>query len=308
MSTLADVLNERLKEIKDGLDKKSRGEAIFPSVPTGLRAWDKNGGILRGILTVLGAATGEGKSIVKLQLARGAAQSGHRVLMLDFEDPREKTADRAFSAVTGIDNRLLGLLNIEEFDLARLEGAIEELRGWAGRVVFEAGLVSVSVALERMRKFDGDLILVDYAQAFPEDEGKNMERTIANFAWEANSLAQKKNCAVVVFSQIVREVEERGYRIYERAKWRDPDKIDVSGFCPGGLSDISWAKTLGERSKELGYLWRENRIAKKLGANVRDNKMRVVWGKVNFGEEKDILLEFDGPTATIKDWTSKAGI
>jgi replicative DNA helicase len=308
LSTLADVLNERLKEIKDGLDKKSRGEAIFPSVPTGLRAWDKNGGILRGILTVLGAATGEGKSIVKLQLARGAAQSGHRVLMLDFEDPREKTADRAFSAVTGIDNRLLGLLNIEEFDLARLEGAIEELRGWAGRVVFEAGLVSVSVALERMRKFDGDLILVDYAQAFPEDEGKNMERTIANFAWEANSLAQKKNCAVVVFSQIVREVEERGYRIYERAKWRDPDKIDVSGFCPGGLSDISWAKTLGERSKELGYLWRENRIAKKLGANVRDNKMRVVWGKVNFGEEKDILLEFDGPTATIKDWTSKAGI
>jgi hypothetical protein len=128
-----------------------------------------------------------------------------------------------------------------------------------------------------------------------------MERTIARFAWEANALAQKKNCAVVVFSQIVREVEERGYRIYERSKYRDPDRIDVSGFCPGGLSDISWAKSLGERAKELGYLWREGRIARKLGANVKDNRMRIVWGKVNFGEEKDMVFEFDGPTASIRD-------
>jgi hypothetical protein len=152
-----------------------------------------------------------------------------------------------------------------------------------------------------MRAFEGDLILVDYAQAFPEDAGTTMERTIAKFAWEANALAQKKNCAVVVFSQIIREVEDRGYRIYEAAKRREPDRIDVSGFCPGGLSDISWAKSLGERSKELGYIWREGRIARKLGANVKDNRMRIIWGKVNFGEEKDMVFEFDGPTATIRD-------
>lgn len=223
------------------------------------------------------------------------------MLCLDFEDPTGKTADRAFSAVTGINNRLLGLLDVDEFDLSRLESAAEEIRGWASRVEHCAGLVSVPVALEQMRAFDGDLILVDYAQAFPEDTGATMERTIARFAWEANALAQKKNCAVVVFSQIVREVEERGYRIYEASKRRDPDKIDVSGFCPGGLSDISWAKTLGERAKELGYIWRENRIARKLGANVKDNRMRIIWGKVNFGEEKDMVFEFDGPTATIRD-------
>jgi replicative DNA helicase len=301
MKTLADALAERLKEIKSGLEAKQRGEAVHPSIPTGLRSWDRNGGILRGILTVLGAATGEGKSIVKLQLARGAAQSGHRVLCLDFEDPAEKTADRAFSQVTGINNRLLGLLDVDDFDIRRLEAAAEEILTWADKVEYHTGLIGVTEALKRMEAFDGDLILVDYAQAFPEESGMNMERTIAHFAWEANALAQRKNCAVVVFSQIVREVEERGYRIYERSKYRDPDKIDVSGFCPGGLSDISWAKSLGERAKELGYLWRENRVARKLGANVKDNRMRVVWGKVNFGEEKDMVFEFDGATATIKD-------
>lgn len=299
--TLADHLDERLKEIKRGLDAKKRGEPIYPSVPTGLRAWDRNGGVLRGILTVIGAATGEGKSIVKLQLARGAAQAGFRVLCLDFEDPTNKTSDRAFSQVTGINNRLLGLLDIEEFDVLRLDAAVEEIRPWASRVEHKAGLIPVADALRTMREFSGDLILLDYAQAFPEDTGVTMERTIARFAWEANKLAQEKNCAVVVFSQIIREVEERGYRIYERSKFKEPDRIDVSGFCPGGLSDISWAKSLGERAKELGYIWREGRIARKLGANVKDNRMRIIWGKVNFGEEKDMVFEFDGPTATIRD-------
>lgn len=301
MPTLADTINARLAEIKDAMYRRSIGEVVTPYISTGLKTWDKNGGLIRGILTVIGAATGEGKSIVKLQLARGAAQDLNRVLMLDFEDPAGKTADRAFSASTGINNRLIGLLDIEEFDVRRIEASAAEIGQWAGRVQHHVGLLDTERCLTLMRESDADLILVDYAQAFPEDDDKTMERTIAQFAWDANEIAQKKNCAIVVFSQIVREVEQRGYRIYERAKFKDPSAIDVSGFCPGGLSDISWAKSLGERAKELGYIWREGRIARKLGATVPDNRMRIVWGKVNFGEEKDILLEFDGPTATIRD-------
>ncbi len=277
------------------------GLVVQPYISTGIQSWDRNGGILRGILTVIGAATGEGKSIVKLQLARGAAKDLANVLMLDFEDPAGKTADRAFSSSTGINNKLLGLLDIEEFDYTRLEAAATEINEWATRVEHHVGLLDTTECLRLMRESKADLILVDYAQAFPEDDDTTMERTIAKFAWEANKIAQEKNCAVVVFSQIIREVEQRGYRIFERAKFKDPDAIDVSGFCPTGLSDISWAKSLGERAKELGYIWREGRIARKLGANVKDNRMRIVWGKVNFGDEKDILLEFDGPTATIKD-------
>lgn len=277
------------------------GLVVQPYISTGIQSWDRNGGILRGILTVIGAATGEGKSIVKLQLARGAAKDLANVLMLDFEDPAGKTADRAFSSSTGINNKLLGLLDIEEFDYNRLEAAATEINTWAGRVEHHVGLLDTTECLRLMRESKADLILVDYAQAFPEDDDTTMERTIAKFAWEANKIAQEKNCAVVVFSQIIREVEQRGYRIFERAKFKDPDAIDVSGFCPTGLSDISWAKSLGERAKELGYIWREGRIARKLGANVKDNRMRIVWGKVNFGDEKDLLLEFDGPTATIKD-------
>lgn len=306
LSTLADNVKERLAEIKGQLERKGRGELIYPSVPTGIPSWDRNGGILRGILTVIGAATGEGKSIVKLQLARGAAQSGHHVLMLDFEDPKEKTSDRVFSTSSGINNRLLGLLDIDAFDVARLEAAAEEIGAWASRIEHQVGLLDAKTTRGVTAAFlekhpAGCLVLVDYAQAFPEDDDTTMERTIARFAWWANATAQKYNCAFVVFSQIVRDVEARGYRVFERARFKNPDAFDVSGFCPGGLSDISWAKSLGERAKDLAYIWRENRIARKLGANVKDNRMRIIYGKCNFGEERDILLDFDGPTASIRD-------
>lgn len=305
MPTLADTINARLAEIKRALDDRAQGIVVDPFVPTGLAKWDENGGLIRGILTVIGAATGEGKSIVKLQLARGAAQKLNKVCMVDFEDPANKTADRAFSGVTGINNRLLGLLDIDEFDVSRLEVAAAEIGTWASHVQHHVGLLDTARCLKIMRESDADLILVDYAQAFPQNEDETMERTIAKFAWEANDIAQKKNCAVVVFSQIIRDVEQRGEQTYARAKFRNPDACDVSGFCPNGLSDVAWAKSLGERCKELLYIWREGRIARKKGANVPDNKMRILAGKVNFGEEKDILLRFDGPTATISDWTGR---
>lgn len=301
MTTLADTLRTRLDEIKNAVQRKAAGEVVTPFISTGLRSWDANGGILRGILTVIGAATGEGKSLVKLQLARGAAQDLNSVCMIDFEDPAAKTADRAFSTETGINNRTLGLLEVGDFDVIKLEAAMLDMSGWGERVSHHTGLVSTERCFALMEESGADIIFVDYAQAFAEDDDKNMERTIAAFAWKANELAQRKNCAVVIFSQIVRAVEERGYRIYERAKFRDPDAIDVSGFCPGGLSDVAWAKTLGERAKELAYIWRPNRIARKLGAKVQDNRLRIIFGKVNFGDEKDLMFEFDGPTASIRD-------
>lgn len=305
MKTFEQTLQARLDKIKAAKERRDAGEVVTPFISTGLKTWDANGGLLRGILTVIGAATGEGKSIVKLQLAKGAAADLHTVCMIDFEDPAEKTADRAFSGVTGIDNRSLGLLEVGDYDVKQLEAALLTMRSWAGRVQHHTGLLTTERAFELMESSDADLILLDYAQAFPEDEERSMERTIADFAWRANELAQRKNCAVVIFSQIVRAVEERGMRIYERAKYKDPEKIDVSGFAPGGLSDISWAKSLGERAKELAYIWRPGRIARKLGANMLDNRLRIIFGKVNFGDEKDLLFGFDGPTATISDLQRK---
>jgi replicative DNA helicase len=310
LKTFDEVVRTRLKRLRDVLDRRARGEEVELFIPTGLRDWDERGGLERGILTVIGAATGEGKSIVKLHLAREAAKRGYRVLMLDFEDPAGKTADRSLSTIAGIDNRVIGSVTFDEFDYERLEKALEELSGWGKNIVHHSGLVDTVECLTLMRGAKWDLILVDYAQAFPEDAERNMERTIQKWSWEANVIAQEQEAAVVVFSQIKTEVEQRGYKIYEQWKvWgskNNPNQPDISGFCPNGLADVAWAKALGDQSKCLLYLWRPGRRAEKLGYRAKDDRLKVICGKVSFGNEKDMEFMFNGAQATISDVERKA--
>jgi replicative DNA helicase len=285
------------------MDKIAVGDPINLYISTGLTAWDDNGGLTRGILTVIGAATGDGKSFMKLHLASVAAAAGLQVLMVDFEDPGEKTADRTFSAETGINNRRLGTMDsITEFEYEQMERAYAKISDWAARIDHHEGLTDVATCLTLMKARHYDLILIDYAQAFPEgDEGKT--ETIAKFAWDANVIAQQESSAVVVFSQVNAKVEARGYERYERWKFRQEGAPDVSGFCPTGRADISWATALGERAKCLLYLWRPGRIARKLGhKKIKDDRMLLIAAKANFAIEEDITLAFNGETATISDW------
>lgn len=308
--TFAETINQRIAELGVIVDKKARGEVVELYIPTGLRDWDERGGIERGILTVIGAATGDGKSIVKLHLAEAAASRGYKVLMLDFEDPKGKTADRSLSSVAGIDNRIIGRVAFDTFDFERLQRAAEEIKKWGANVIHHAGLVDTETAFDLMTSGDWDLILIDYAQAFPEDEGSTMETTIRDFSWAANELAQEKNCAVVIFSQLKAEVEQRGQKFFEAWKVynsKNNPNPDVSGFCPNGLTDVAWAKALADQCKCLLYLWRPGRRAQKLGfKQVPDNVMMVICGKVSFGNEDDMKFKFDGPTARIADMERKA--
>lgn len=300
--TYAQTLRTRIDQLRDGLDRRARGEPVSLFVRTGLKSWDENGGIGRGELTVIGAATGDGKSIVKLHLASVAAADGLRVLMIDMEDPGGKTADRTLSRETGLNSRRMEGLQLDEFDLECITRAYDAVAPWAEQVHhFEGGRTTAEV-LELMTAREYDLMLIDYAQAFPEDAGKNMERTVAEFAWKANEAAKKTNAAVVVFSQLSRQVEQRGYEQLQRTKFKNPEAIDVTGFCPSGLTDIAWAKELGEKAKCIMYLFRPGKVAQRLHAKgVKDNRMQVIVAKRNFGSEAQMIFAFDGPTATISD-------
>lgn len=303
LKTYRQTLEKALAEVRDVMDRKARGEDVRLFIPTGLKAWDANGGIDRGILTVIGAATGDGKSFVKLHLAVAAAKAGYRVLMLDFEDPGAKTAHRTLSNVSGIDNRAIAKLEIDEFDYERLERALAVSEEWADRIHHRTGLVDTQFALSLMRSGRWDLILVDYAQCFPEEAGETMESTIRHFARDANLVAQEQNSAVVVFSQLKAEIEVRGRKTYDQAKYRDPQSCDVSGYCPNGLADVAWAKAMGDSAKCLLYIWRPNRMAKKLtgSTKIKDNRLRIIAGKASFAGEDDLEFLFDGATATIRD-------
>lgn len=278
----------------------ARGEDPRAVIPTGLHEFDKRAGIERRILTVIGAATGEGKSIFKLHIAMAAAQAGYRVLLLDFEDPGERTADRSLSTLTNIDNAKILGLEISDVEMKQILTAAENVYEWGENIEFHQGLINTDEALSIIESSDADLKQIDYAQAFPESNDKTLERTISDFAWKVNKNAQESNSANLIYSQVKTAVEERGLRQYERAKGKDPDgPVFVEGFRPFGPGDLAWASALGQRAKGLGYLFRPNRYRRRFGEQVKDNVMETVWPKKNFGKEGRIMVGFDGAHAKL---------
>jgi replicative DNA helicase len=302
------VMSDRATQYEELLVQREMGQEPDLFIPTGLKRWDANGGITRSVLTVLGGVDGQGKSFVKKHLAMNAARSGRKVVIIDFEDPEEKTADREFSSITGIDSRHLALLKFDSDALGDIFKAAASVREYGQNIRYHGGLVD---AAEIMRALNAcaaegwipDLVLVDYAQALPETENSNLERTIAKLAWDANVFAQQTRCGFVVFSQVKPEVSNRGHSTFFAAKKRDPDSWDVSGFCPGpGTQDLAWSSAFGQRGRAVGYIFRPGHYECQLGKpGASDNRLIIRWAKVTFGNSGVLELAFDGPTGRIFD-------
>lgn len=254
---------------------------------------------MRSILQVIGAPTGEGKSIFKKQLQEHAAQCGLKCLDLSFEDPPSSSADRTFSTLTDINNAKIAETLTDE-ELLRIGDALIDAEDWADNIEYHYGLKTPEECLQIIRDSDADLVQVDYAQAFPDGEG-GLERTISQFAWDLNEDAQQRKRATVIYSQLTREVEAQGKRIAEASKRRGDEEIDISGFRPFGPADLAWSSALAQRAKGLGFLFRPNRYRRRFGENVKDNVMELIWNKRNFGAEGSIVVGFDGPSARLFD-------
>lgn len=302
----SEVLRDRVEEIRDQREAIKRGEDPGAVIPTGLREFDKRAGIKRGVLTIFGAATGEGKSLWKLHLASSAARAGKSVLVIDMEDPAERTADRTLSTDTDINNARLQSLEVDDRDLIRLETAADDAEDWADRIDFHAGLLTADEALELIQDSSADLVLVDYLQGFPED-GDTLERTIARFCWDLNKWAQDNRAAAVAFSQVKQSVEERGLRAQEAMARRNPGQVYVEGFRPFGAGDLAWCYAAGQRCKELGFMFRPGRYRRRFGEATKDDVMEFSFPKKNFGSEGTIRVGFDGRTARFFDLPESEG-
>lgn len=301
-----DAYAERVSQLEDWAVRKADG-SLKPQdlfIPTNLRRWDSNGGITRGVLTVLGGVDGQGKSFVKKHLATSAAKCGLKVAMIDFEDPEAKTMDREISNHTRIDSRKLGLAGFDILDLDKIFASLDEVRKWGANISYHTGLVGPDEIMEALNSMEPkpDLVLLDYAQALPEGDS-GLERTIAHLAWNANVYAQVHNCGFVVFSQVKPEVSNRGHAAFWAAKKRDPESWDVSGFYPGpGTQDLAWSSAFGQRARAVGYIVRPGHYELQLGKpGAVDNRIDIRWAKVTFGNSGMLELGFDGPTGRIFD-------
>ncbi len=299
---LSKVLSDRVTELTDLKKRRDRGEVIFTHVPTGLKTFDTQfGGLEPGILTLVVGHTGDGKTSVLAQLAKGAAQAGFGVLMVLLEDPAKRVADRYLAAVLGESANRLSRLQFT--DPARLNAALAECE-WASRVGIASGMFTPEEVLslvERTTDVGGaplGLVIVDYAQGFSDAED-SMEKVCAQMARNLNNVAGARNLACVFGSQVASHVFNRG-----RARWERTlanGKPDEGGFRPG-KGDVMWARRLEQYSKAVWYAFRPGRWRRELGdGGAMDNTIEINVGKANYGVEGAAVFQWIGDSCLIRD-------
>jgi replicative DNA helicase len=314
MKTLHDWMKRRAEQLDASYTARDFGEYVFTHVPTGITRLDDAGLVEPGVLTLVAGHAGDGKSAFGLQLLEGCARHGGFDCQGYFmEDPADMVADRKLAAQLGVSAFHLRRLKLDQPAATvqeRLQSAIVEGESWTKRVKVSDEKTTVDGLIKSIEKEwtpNTKLVVVDYAQAFDaEQDEKSVERVIAGLAWKLNAVAKSSGAAVVLLSQVKKEVADRGREYYKGWRFRNPagtiDRSAVEGFRPGP-GDAQWSTALWQRARQGLFLFRPGLWQRALGnSDAKDDVTEVDIAKGNFGPVgQKIRLRWDGPTATLSE-------
>lgn len=297
MNDSVSIAARRVAELSDLIRRKAAGEDVRTGVPSGIAALDAfSGGYSPGLLHVVGAGTGVGKSSFVLNTIKGPVAAGlPPAWVSSWEDPVDAWADRMLSSETGIPADQLRKLDVGPEVIPRLERAQKLISSSLidpvpGQTIREAG--------ERVwahhKVSPISLWALDYAEAIRPGDGvkRGDERGhISNLVRFCVDFAHAAKIPVLLISQLNRDHETRGKDVLDRSKGKD-----YSGYIPM-KHQLHGSSTLEKAAKFIILLHRPGLWDR----SRQDDEMQLHVAKNNFGSDRQVIsCLWDGPTTTIR--------
>ena len=219
--------------LTDALDRYSalaEGKAV-PAVQTGIAPLDRllKGGMRAGKVYGIAARPSIGKSAAARFIGLHASRLGHPTLLLSQEMPRDEVTDCIVAQLAGINGERLqtGQLDERGGDWGRLADAVDEARNWPFHVDDQGGL-SLADIRAKARAIKGLRVLIlDYLQLSRSTlKNATTNDQIAELSKGLKTLAMEMRIAVVVLSQLNREVEKRADKEPQLSDLRDSGAIE----------------------------------------------------------------------------------
>lgn len=225
------------------IDEYFESDVRHVGIPTGIRQLDeKTGGLPIGVPSVLGARPGEGKSTLAMNIAVHAAAQGFGVHLFTYEDRAASWAQRDLAWQSGVDVSQIRARDLTDIERQMLRRAARDLDQRKGVVIEHAHGQSAQWLLRRVRgrrrSLGTKLVIVDYLQLMPGDRAvKRHEQVEANVN-ELAELAGRDNLAVLLVSQLNRQLESRSSeeRTPQLSDFRDSGSIEQVGKLVLALS------------------------------------------------------------------------
>ena len=200
-----------------------------PAWATGIGPLDGilNGGLRPGKLYCLAARPSVGKSSAARAIGLNLAIGGHPVLLLSQEMPGDEVADCAIAQLGGIEGNRLQTGHLAQSDWSGISYAAEQ----AARLPFyvdDDGGLNLNQIRGKARAVKGLQVLVlDYLQLSTSTlRNASTNDQVAEISKGLKQLALQMGIAVVVLSQLNREVEKRADREPQLSDLRDSGAIE----------------------------------------------------------------------------------
>lgn len=200
-----------------------------PAMATGIGPLDGilNGGLRPGKLYCLAARPSVGKSSAARAIGLNIAFGGHPVLLLSQEMPGDEVADCAIAQLGGIESDRLQTGRLADSDWTGVTDAAEQLSHLPFWVDDDGGL-TIHQIRGKARSVKGlRVLVVDYLQLSTSTlKGASTNDQVAEITKGLKQLALQMGLAVVVLSQLNREVEKRADREPQLSDLRDSGAIE----------------------------------------------------------------------------------
>ena len=202
---------ENIKQIQE----LERNKGQLPGITTGFTDLDKLlGGLHKTDLIILAARPGMGKTAFALNLAGNAAAEGASVIIFSMEMSKEQLGERMFATAASVEMEHLKRGNLTQDEWMSLSEAQDSFEN-CKIVIDDTSDISVLEIKNKCRRRKAeaglDLIVIDYLQLMSQQGFKSGDRVneISAITRQIKILAKELDCAVILLSQLSRDIEKR---------------------------------------------------------------------------------------------------
>lgn len=277
-------LAQAISDSYDHTDRANRGEIV--TLKTGFDGIDNilGGGLIEPDFFVIAGRPGQGKTALKVSIAKAVAESGKRVVFFSLEMTNKQLAMRLIAMESGVSYGRQKSGQLREADWPIYTNAVEKLADKEYQIILnDVPAITIPAMRRELRRIaqDGkiDLVIVDYLQLQGvEDEHERRDLQIGEITRGIKTLAKEFKTPFIAGAQMSRDVEKRG------------DKKPV-------LSDLRESGSIENDADVVAFLYKPDEHD--------DTQVELIFAKNRNGATGSVDLKFDPSRTLFKDVTAK---
>lgn len=240
-STISELVRRRFKQLEQIAEERRTGARTMTGFPTGAAKLDeKLGGWQPGIVTIVAARPGMGKSSLGLASADAVSAAGFGVHLFSLEDTEEAYADRTLSRASEVPAEKLRNADLTVGACGAISRAHVALKGRRWLVDSRSGITADEIvrSVRRHRKTNQTRVaIVDYVQLVARQRGSRLSRheELTEIVTTLADAAKHDGIAYVVMSQLNRQLETRSDKRPQLSDLRESGSLEERAKCVVGI-------------------------------------------------------------------------